>query len=71
MYTGLSGWTEHFGIYLHKTPINASKFSLHCDAWSHAPTCFGAPTPPSGGSHDPHKLLVRVHYRNILEYQVK
>jgi hypothetical protein len=29
-----------------------------------APTCFGASASSSGRSHDPHKLLVGVHYRN-------
>jgi hypothetical protein len=33
---------------------------------SNAPTCFGVPTPSSGSSYDPHKLLilyVGVHYK--------
>jgi hypothetical protein len=29
-----------------------------------APTCFGASAPSSGSSHDPHMLLVGVHYRS-------
>jgi hypothetical protein len=53
-------------LYLHRKPTNASKWSLYCDAYSHAATCFSVPTPSSESSYDPHKLLtvyVSVHYR--------
>jgi hypothetical protein len=28
----LGDWTEHFGIYPHRKPTNASKLPLYCDA---------------------------------------